>query len=217
MYYYLAMNDYENDDQLADLVTKIYNRLCQMIRHGELKPGQKLIQTDLSNELGVSRTPLLQALNKLNGDHFVVNVPRHGSYVRAFSHDEIIGLLELRLILEKEALSTIKEVTKENKEKLLSSIKKQEALLANSTPFYDEDVHFHLLLVSLSPNPVTVQLLEPFAILYQTENKIKSPEESLKEHKAIVDAVLSGEYEKAAKIIREHLECKDKETLRGDK
>ena len=211
------MNEYENDDLLADLVTKIYNRLCQMIRHGELKPGQKLVQTDLALQLGVSRTPLLQALNKLNGDHFVVNIPRHGSYVREFSDAEIIGLLNMRLILEKEAVSTIKEISDENKKKLSSSLEKQEKLLSDSTAFYDEDVSFHLLLVSLSPNPVIVQLLEPFAILYQTENRLKKPQESLEEHRKIVDALFSSEWKKASELLREHLYCKNKEKLRGNK
>ena len=211
------MNEYENDDLLADLVTKIYNRLCQMIRHGELKPGQKLVQTDLSMQLGVSRTPLLQALNKLNGDHFVVNIPRHGSYVREFSDDEIIGLLDTRLILEKEAVSSIKEISEESKKKLYSSLEKQEKLLSDSTAFYDEDVHFHLLLVSLSTNPVIVQILEPFAILYQTENRLKKPQESLGEHRQIVDALLSSDWKKASDLVTEHLDCKDKEKLRGNK
>lgn len=211
------MNEYENDDLLADLVTKIYNRLCQMIRHGELKPGQKLVQTDLALQLGVSRTPLLQALNKLNGDHFVVNIPRHGSYVREFSDAEIIGLLNMRLILEKEAVSTIKEISDENKKKLSSSLEKQEKLLSDSTAFYDEDVSFHLFLVSLSPNPVIVQLLEPFAILYQTENRLKKPQESLEEHRKIVDALFSSEWKKASELLREHLYCKNEEKLRGNK
>lgn len=209
------MNEYENDDLLADLVTKIYNRLCQMIRHGELKPGQKLVQTDLALQLGVSRTPLLQALNKLNGDHFVVNIPRHGSYVREFSDAEIIGLLDMRLILEKEAVSTIKEISDENKKKLSSSLEKQEKLLSDSTAFYDEDVSFHLLLVSLSPNPVIVQLLEPFAILYQTENRLKKPQESLEEHRKIVDALFSSEWKKASELLREHLYCKKQREIKG--
>ncbi len=211
------MNDYENDDQLADLVTKIYNRLCQMIRHGELKSGQKLIQTDLSQQLGVSRTPLLQALNKLNGDHFVVNVPRHGSYVRAFTDDEIMGLVDIRLILEKEALLTTKEITDEEKDKLNESLKREEELLSDATAFYDEDVKFHLLLVSLSSNPIIVQLLEPFAILYQTENKVKSPQESLKEHRDIVTAILDGDIKKAAELVTEHLTFNSSDMTRGNK
>ncbi len=211
------MNDYENDDQLADLVTKIYNRLCQMIRHGELKSGQKLIQTDLSQQLGVSRTPLLQALNKLNGDHFVVNVPRHGSYVRAFTDDEIMGLVDIRLILEKEALLTTKDITDEEKDKLNASLKREEELLSDATAFYDEDVKFHLLLVSLSSNPIIVQLLEPFAILYQTENKVKSPQESLKEHRDIVTAILDGDIKKAAELVTEHLTFNSSDMTRGNK
>lgn len=209
------MNDYENDDMLADLVTKIYNQLCQMIRHGELKPGQKLVQTDLSMQLGVSRTPLLQALNKLNGDHFVVNVPRHGSYVRNFSDDEIIGLLDTRLILEKEALLTISGISDENRKKLSESLERQKELLGDTTRFYDEDVRFHLLLVSLSSNPVIVQLLEPFAILYQTENRLKTPAESLCEHTAITEALLEGDWKKAAKLVTEHLNCRNRDILRG--
>ncbi len=211
------MNDFENDDMLADLVTKIYNRLCQMIRHGELKPGQKLVQTDLSMQLGVSRTPLLQALNKLNGDHFVVNVPRHGSYVRNFSDDEIIGLLDTRLILEKEAVLTISGISDENRRKLSESIERQKELLGDPTRFYDEDVRFHLLLVSLSSNPVIVQLLEPFAILYQTENRLKTPAESLEEHTALTEALLESDWKKAAKLITEHLSCRNRDILRGNK
>jgi DNA-binding GntR family transcriptional regulator len=61
---------------------KVHRALRAMIISGELKPGQKLIQDDLANHLGVSRTPLLAAFSKLEQENLVTTIPRRGAYIR---------------------------------------------------------------------------------------------------------------------------------------
>jgi DNA-binding GntR family transcriptional regulator len=79
-----------------DLGTKVYEILKEMIVKGELKPGQKLIQENLAEILGVSRTPLLQALSKLSKDHYIITVPRRGSFVKEFSNQENLDIFDIR-------------------------------------------------------------------------------------------------------------------------
>ena len=84
----------ENLDQM------IYERLKTMIIDREIAPGDKIYQEKLAHDLGVSRTPLVNALKKLEHEKLVTAIPRRGFFVRFFSKQEMIQIFELRELLE---------------------------------------------------------------------------------------------------------------------
>ena len=80
----------QNVIQHNNLSRPVYERLKGMIANGMLSPGQKLIQEKLATEFGVSRTPLLKALQSLEHEMLVESIPRRGIYVRQISMQEMI-------------------------------------------------------------------------------------------------------------------------------
>ncbi|NOC45381.1 FCD domain-containing protein [Ruegeria sp. HKCCD7559] len=78
----------------------VYQRLLDEIREGALLPGDRLREIDQSNRLGVSRTPVREAIRQLETDGLVTHVPRQGATVRSLSYAEVMELYEMRAVLE---------------------------------------------------------------------------------------------------------------------
>ena len=77
-----------------------YQRLLDEIRDGALLPGQRLRENELSDRLGVSRTPIREAIRQLEADGLVTHVPRQGATVRRLDYTEVMELYEMRTVLE---------------------------------------------------------------------------------------------------------------------
>jgi len=80
-----------------------YNRLYQAIRDGVFNPGDRLRETEVAHDLSLSRTPVREALRKLEADGIVEHRPRVGAMVRILSHAEVVELYEMRIVLERTA------------------------------------------------------------------------------------------------------------------
>ena len=87
----INMNEYL---PLRDLV---FNTLRQAILKGELKPGERLMEIQLAEKLGVSRTPIREAIRKLELEGLVLMIPRRGAEVAKISHKSLQDVLEVRL------------------------------------------------------------------------------------------------------------------------
>jgi DNA-binding GntR family transcriptional regulator len=85
---------HENLDQ------KVYLILKQMITDRKLRPGEKIPQEKLARDLGISRTPLVNALKYLEKENLVQARPRRGFFVRLFTPAEMVSIFELRQVLE---------------------------------------------------------------------------------------------------------------------
>ncbi len=79
---------------------KIYSLLRESIRKGEYPPGTRLKETQIAAELGVSRTPVREAIHKLERDGFVIMIPGKGAYVRGYDPEKLKELMEVRSLLE---------------------------------------------------------------------------------------------------------------------
>ncbi|NOD76862.1 GntR family transcriptional regulator [Ruegeria sp. HKCCD4332] len=77
-----------------------YQRLLEEIRDGALLPGDRLREIELSERLGVSRTPVREAIRQLEADGLVTHVPRQGATVRSLDYAEVMELYEMRAVLE---------------------------------------------------------------------------------------------------------------------
>src|SRR4030042_5628165 len=86
--------------QHENLDYKVYKTLKSMIFERKLLPGTKIYQDKLAQELGISRTPLVGALKKLEQERLIMAIPLRGFYVRQFSKEEMIHIFELREVLE---------------------------------------------------------------------------------------------------------------------
>ena len=77
-----------------------YRRLLEDIRDGGLAPGMRLRETELAERLGISRTPVREAIRQLEADGLVVHLPRPGASIRTLDHAEVVELYEMRAVLE---------------------------------------------------------------------------------------------------------------------
>ncbi|XDA99635.1 GntR family transcriptional regulator [Sulfitobacter sp. LCG007] len=80
-----------------------YLRINQAVRAGTLRPGDRLRETEVAARLGLSRTPVREALRRLEADGVVEHRPRIGATVRSLSHPEMVELYEMRIVLERTA------------------------------------------------------------------------------------------------------------------
>lgn len=80
-----------------------YDQLLSAIREGVFQPGDRLREEDVGDRLALSRTPVREALRRLEADGIVEHRPRQGAMVRALSHAEVVELYEMRVVLERTA------------------------------------------------------------------------------------------------------------------
>ena len=85
--------------EYTDLRNAVYKKLEEMILSGEIKPKEKILENELAKKLGVSRTPIREALNKLEQKNLVVRIPHKGTYVREISLDEVEEIYIIRGLL----------------------------------------------------------------------------------------------------------------------
>jgi DNA-binding GntR family transcriptional regulator len=191
----------------------VYQKIKQMMLNYELIPGQRLIFADLAEKMGVSRTPVNNALSLLAKEGFLDFTPNQGYTVHQITKEEADSLYEVREILELGALEiAIQKLTP----KKLKDLEKKETLFKQavdekvSRGRFTLDQEFHAYIVDMSEN---LYLAEYFREVYQRiflrhrisalrgDRAVQVP----KEHHEIVDAIRSRDVERAKSLIAEHI------------
>lgn len=85
-------------DKYKPLREIVFETLREAIIQGRLRPGQRMMEIQLAEEMGVSRTPVREAIRKLELEGFVVMVPRKGAYVAGISVKDIVDVFEVRAV-----------------------------------------------------------------------------------------------------------------------
>ena len=203
---------------------KVYRHVRDGIISRKLRPGDMLYERELAQALGVSRTPVREALQSLQDDGWLTVIPRRGTVVRPLSRVEIEEVLQLRSIIAAASLMlSAGRVGPQDLAYLGTFIKLQEeaAKRGDSLKFMDADMDFHLALVRLAGNrrltAITEDLLGHFKrIGSEALEAGRDFEVPIAAHKAILAAVANGETEKARDLMVDHigqtrdlLVCKD--------
>ena len=181
--------------QYEDLSQRVYGALKHMILTGELKSGQKLVQDELARNLGVSRTPLLTALSKLEREMLVRSVPRRGSFVRRLTPEELVHVWDIRLRLETlGARDAAANATPEAVKELASrtnAFKSFTHLQKSAQPLVEADYYFHMQVMHMSGNLLLYDILSSFNIVIMANlgGLLKEPMISAKQHAAIYRAI----------------------------
>ena len=193
---------------------KVYKALKAMILGQKLPPGLKIYQEKLAEELGVSRTPVVNALNKLEQERLITAVPRKGFYIRRFSPEEMVRIFELREVLEGLAARRAAQNISEGQAHKLQTFFR--GLKISNRPgdvenYGEEDRRFHLFLVEIGGDEILTNILQTYNIItssYLVECRgglVRPPRETLSEHRALIEAVIGKEPEKAEQAARTHL------------
>lgn len=193
-----------------DLSQRVYRALKEMILTGELKSGQKLVQDELAQTLGVSRTPLLSALSKLEKEMLVESLPRRGAFVRKLSAEEFVHIYDIRLRLEplgagEAALAAdaadVLELEKRNRAFTKLADSDQEGEIKEA------DYRFHMQIMQMSGNRLLHNIISSFNIILiaNIEGLMKNPRQSAAEHEKIVEGVRTRNALQAEQAMYDHI------------
>ncbi|OQB48391.1 MAG: HTH-type transcriptional regulator McbR [Firmicutes bacterium ADurb.Bin153] len=199
----------------------VYNTLKQAIFEGELKDGDRLVEKELSLRLGVSRTPVREALRQLESDGLIEYVPRKVVVVRGITQEMAAEIFAIREALEVAAIPFIvQRITPEEIEELYKLIEESEGLMEGSsvTEFLSVAKRFNDTLIQASRMPHIIKLVETYqgyqhAFRRVTLSKTLRKPSALQEHKAILKAVEARDAELAEKLMRQHLKAAREEYL----
>jgi DNA-binding GntR family transcriptional regulator len=184
------------------------------IVEGVLKPGERLMEIQLAEELGVSRTPVREAIRKLELEGFVVMVPRRGTYVADLSIRDVNEVYEVRTALDilaaGLAAERITEEELEQMERILVQIGKY-IEEGNMEAIVDADGQFHDILYQASRNDRLVgiinnlreQLTRFRSISMAYPGRLKN---TLEEHSRLVEAIAMRDADLAKRLAAEHME-----------
>jgi DNA-binding GntR family transcriptional regulator len=201
------------------LADEVYDHLYRKIIAGKYSPGDWLRQEDISTQLGVSQTPVREALDRLVASELAERVPFRGVRVPALETNEIVDAFTMRLVLESLAARLAAQVISPEEVQSLSMIIEKTASLVSledMSTLRQLNKEFHTCMVGAAGNPLLTKLYEmatnsfPDWMLY--EYMFRHPElmqSSLRreylEHKSIVDALACNDPEEAAARVIQHI------------
>jgi DNA-binding GntR family transcriptional regulator len=180
--------------EYEDLSEKVYRRLLELILDGELAPGERLRQEELSSRLGVSRTPLLFALTRLKKEMLVEFVPRKGAFVRCLDKEEILNLFDIRIRLETlGARGAALSPSDVELQELRAGLDRYRGAISGGDfkRLAKADFDFHQGIMRMSGNELLIDLVESHHIVFLANQRgiILKPERSLADHETILAAI----------------------------
>lgn len=191
---------------------RAYSAIRTAIANGDLRPGYPLLETELSEQLGMSRTPVREAINRLKAEDMIETVRRKGIFVKTLSTEELSQMYEVAEGLEGMVAYLVASEPDVQLDELENDILTMEQALAenNTDKWVVADEDYHTALYKLCKNTYLVEQLKRLheklrlarliLIAGSTEDKIQST----KEHRATYEAIKAGDAELARKITQNH-------------
>lgn len=192
----------------------VLEALKEAIVNGILKPGERLMEQQVAEELGVSRTPVREAIRKLELEGFVIIIPRKGAYVSDISLKDIAQVFEVRAAMESLAAGLaaqrISDEQIESLERKLVEVKKA-ADSSDLNLIIQVDTEFHEIIYNASRNDRLVQILSNLGEQIQRYRSasLAHPgrlKNTVEEHQKLVDAITQRNVNLAQRLAKEHIE-----------
>lgn len=188
-----------------------YQKLLAAIQHGELKPGTRIREVEVAERFGISRTPVRDAIRRLESDGLLIHMPRHGAVIKELDHREVIELYEIREVLEGTAARYAARHASELEIAELEDL--NELMLKNGqdpVKVAEANRLFHQALYRTANNRYLIDALNSLsnsmALLGGTTLQYDGrPESAYQEHKNIIDSIRSGNADQADTDARHHI------------
>jgi len=196
------------------LSQKVYRILKERIVKGNLTSGEKILEVNIAKQLGISRTPVREALQKLAADGLVKINPNLGMMVVRFSLEDTQEVLQIRRVLEGLVASLAAEKINHEEIKALEKIIEQMRISIsknNILSYSNNNGKFHKLLLDICGNKHLIKICSNLSGR-DHRFKIRSltiPERlnhSLEEHKNILEALKKGDAKRAERLSQEHID-----------
>ncbi|MDT8344000.1 MAG: GntR family transcriptional regulator [Thermohalobaculum sp.] len=212
--------DDDHDTAHAPQGQSAYLRLLDEIRRGALPPGARLRESELAERLGISRTPVREAIRMLESDGLVVHAPRAGATVRRLDHSEVVELYEMRAVLEGAAARLAARAAGEAEIAELEALNAEIASAPDAATAYELNRQFHRLLLEAAKNRYLVRsmnaLQQTLTILGPTT--LADPEraeQAVAEHARVLAALAARDGARAEAEMRAHIEAAHRVRLRA--
>ena len=210
-----------NMDEFLPLRDVVFQTLRKAILTGELEPGERLMEIQLADRIGVSRTPIREAIRKLELEGLVTMVPRKGAQVAEISEKGLRDVLEVRRALDTFCAELASERISENaKMELKEACTGFERAVAtrDASTIAKADVRFHDIIIKATGNEKMVAMLNNLAeqmYRYRFEyiKDTTKHENLIREHRELMDAILRGDSLKARAAARVHIDNQEASIL----
>jgi len=209
----------------ATAVQSVVDAIVEGVKDGRYAPGQRLVEADLTAELGVSRGPLREALGRLAAEGVLEIEPYRGALVRRLGREDVLDLFQIREVLEGEAARLAATLIDEgdHRARLVAAIAAVDGFLDrnDSVGYMDENSRFHELIVELSGNKLLARLIgqlqvHAFRLLFRRMVvEDTAVENSIAEHDQVAAAILAGDPRAAERAMRHHVRRSGEMVLRA--
>lgn len=210
-----------NFDEYIPLRDIVFKTLREAIITGDLQPGERLMEIKLANELGVSRTPVREAIRKLELEGLVIMTARKGAEVAPINEKDLKEVLEIRKSLESLACELACKTVQDSDIRKLKQINSE---INNAVEAEDielitkKDVEFHEAINVITDNKRLIQMLHQlkehiFRYRFEYIKEMKNKKTIVEEHNRIIDSIAAKDEEKASREIKLHIEIQEKYIL----
>lgn len=201
------------ENKKVNFSEKAYLALKEDIFSGAIKPGEELIESKIAQNLGISRTPLREALNKLQAEGLVDTIPNKGCIVKGLDIREIIEITQMREALEgMVARLACEKIKQEDVEELAACFPSFEGKLDEKDyqTSYEAGIKLHAFLMQQANNRLISQQLDFIRMQIKRTVQLSTEipgrfEKAHKEHGEIIKALLVKDPDLAEKKMREHI------------
>lgn len=192
----------------------VFHTLREAILRGELKPGERLMELQLAAKLGVSRTPIREAIRMLEQEGLAVTIPRKGAEVAKMTEKDMRDVLQVREALDELAASiACEQMTAEQLDELKTTMREFEEYTktGNVKKIAEADVKFHDIIYQATGNPKLVNIVSNLREqMYRYRIEYLKDEKNypvlIREHSEIVEGLMAKDKEKVTAVMHRHVE-----------
>lgn len=206
-----------NNNEIVQLQNSLGDTVADLIKRSiwnqEYKLGKRLLEKDLSEKYNVSRSTIREAFTILENQGLIVNKARKGTYVNHFTERDLKELIELRILIEKnavvKALPSLKQADFKELSKILKAMKEQ-IKIADWYELFNLDLDFHRTIVNACGNSRVIKIFELNQIEMRTylgylAKSYKDPRELYEEHLKLFNLLKSNDPNEVAKGFEDHI------------
>ncbi len=209
-------------DEFLPLRDVVFNTLRQAILTGDLKPGERLMEIHLANRLGVSRTPIREAIRKLELEGLVTMIPRRGAEVAQITEKSMNDVLEVRRALDALCVELACERISEEEIKSLKvacDYFERAVRGKDAKKIAQADVELHDIIVKATRNQRLIQLVnnlseQMYRYRYECIKDASQHGRLIEEHRVIYESIVRKDKETASRAAKVHIDNQEKAIIR---
>ena len=212
-----------NIDEYLPLREVVFHTLRKAIIQGELQPGERLMEVTQAKKLGVSRTPVREAIRMLELEGLVVMIPRKGAEVAKITVRDLKDALEVRMAIDSLSVKLACErLDEDDKTEIKQAcVAFREAVKSgNVQAIVEGDERFHNTIYRASKNQKLITIAmnlreQVYRYRFEYVKDFSYHENLIREHDQITEAILKGDVETAQKIMKEHIYNQEQIVIRN--